>query len=213
MLKRDFEIKRTRKNFSNVAWFYDFWGKITESKAINEAVSISDMGDNIVVLDVGVGTGQLFRRILSENNHGLNFGVDLSAGMLAKAKTKFKSSKANYLLSFGNAFELPYKSESIDYLFSSYVLDLLPEENFNTILNEFSRLLKTHGKGIVITMAMGKYWYNRLWYLAAKYFPALLTNCRPIEISDYLISAGFNIVEKVNISQNTFPSEIIKFQK
>ena len=213
MLKRDFEIKRTQKNFSKVAWFYDLWGKLTEIKAINKAVSISGMGDNIKVLDVGVGTGQLFKRILSENKHGLSFGVDLSSGMLAKAKNKFRSLKVNYLLSFGNAFELPYKSESFDYLFSSYVLDLLPEENFNKILNEFYRVLKTNGTGIVITMAMGNYWYNKLWYLAAKYFPSLLTNCRPIELSAYLASTGFNIIEKANISQNSFPSEIIKFKK
>ena len=212
MLRRDFEITRTQKKFSKVAGFYDSWGKLMESRAINKAVSIAGIGDNINVLDVGVGTGQLFKRILSENKHGLSFGIDLSPGMLAKAKNKFNSMEPNYLLSFGNAFNLPFKNETMDFILSSYVFDLLPVENFSIALTEFKRVLKTNGTGLVITMSMGNEWYNKIWYLTAKYFPSLLTNCRPIEISDYLVSAGFDIIEKINVSQNTFPSEIIKFQ-
>ena len=213
MLKRDFEIKNTQKNFSKIAWFYDFWGKLTESKAISRAVSVSDISDDIRILDVGVGTGQLFNRILSRNKNGLNFGIDLSPGMIAKAKEKFSAAKVKNLLSIGNALQLPYKTESIDYIFTSYVLDLLPEEKFSTVLNEFSRVLKTGGSGIIIMMSMGEKWYNKVWYLLARYFPSILTNCRPVELSRPLTEAGFSIETKQTISQNTFPSEIIKFRK
>ena len=93
------------------------------------------------------------------------------------------------------------------------MLDLLPENSFEKILVEFSRILKSNGRGILITMSMGKKWYNRIWYLASKYFPSLLTNCRPIDLSDYIVSSGFSIEKTETISQNTFPSEIIKFKK
>ena len=213
MLKRDFEILQTQKKFSKVVWFYDYWGKITESKAINEAISVSGISDNIKVLDIGVGTGQLFERIITENKNGLNFGVDLSPGMIAKAKDKFKTVPEKFLLSIGNAFNLPYKNESFDFIFSSYVLDLLPEDKFNIVLTEFKRVLKMNSTGVLITMSMGSKWYNKTWYLLSKYFPSLLTNCRPVSLKHYIKSCGFKIIDSRVISQNTFPSEIIKFVK
>ena len=212
-LPRTFSVKHTQKSYAGVAWFYDYWGKITESKTIKKAVSVSGLSEDLIVLDIGVGTGQLFKKIIEENITGLNFGIDLSPGMIRKAKEKFKSSPIKHLLCLGNAFYLPYKNESFDYIFSSYVLDLLPEDGFAKVIDEFKRVLKTNGTGILITMSIGKNWYNYIWYLAAKYFPSLLTNCRPVALSGYLSSAGFNIIEQETISQNTFPSEIIKFKK
>lgn len=213
LLKRTFSVNKTQKNFSKVAWFYDYWGKITETKAINEAVSISGLGEDLNVLDVGTGTGQLFEKILNENKKGSNFGIDLSPAMISKAKVKFKSSVVKHLLSVGNTFTLPYKSKSFDYIFSSYVLDLLPEDKFDAVLNEFSRVLKDGGTGILIAMKTGGKWYNKFWHTIAEYFPSLLTNCRPVELSDYLVAAGFAVIRKEAIVQNTFPSEIIKFKK
>jgi len=212
-LDRTFSVKQTQKNFSKVAWIYDFWGKLTERKAITEAISMSGISDNQTILDVGVGTGQLFARILKLNRNGFNFAIDLSPKMIAKTKEKLNPIQGKHLLAIGNAFHLPYKNQSFDFVFSSYVLDLLPENSFEKILSEFKRVLKKKGIGIVITMSMGKKWYNKIWFLAAKYFPSLLTNCRPVKLSKYIIAVGFRILKQEMISQSTFPSEIIKFRK
>ena len=213
MLDRTFSTEQIQKNFSKVAWFYDFWGKLTESKSITEAISISGISDDQTVLDIGVGTGQIFERILKVNRNGFNFAIDLSPKMIAKAKEKLNPIPGMHLLAIADAFNLPYKNQSFDYVFSSYVLDLLPENCFVDIIGEFKRVLKEKGIGIVITMSMGQKWYNKIWFLAAKYFPSLLTNCRPVELSSYLVSSGFNVMRREAISQNTFPSEIIKFRK
>ncbi len=162
---------------------------------------------------MGVGTGQLFEKIINKNKTGLNFGVDLSPDMISRAKNKLKTAPEKYLLSLGNVFILPYKNESFDFIFSSYVLDLLPEDSFNTVLKEFYRVLKPNSTGVLITMSMGSKWYNKPWYLLSKYFPSLLTNCRPVNLKRYLEAGSFKIIDNSIISQNTFPSEIIKFVK
>ena len=108
MLSRNFSIYNTQKNFSKVAWFYDYWGSLTESKAIEEVIAISDFGKKTKVLDIGVGTGQLFGRILEQNKSGLNYGIDLSIHMIRKSKRKFKSSSVKNLLSLADAFNLPF---------------------------------------------------------------------------------------------------------
>jgi ubiquinone/menaquinone biosynthesis C-methylase UbiE len=212
ILDRTFSIKQTQSNFSKFVGIYDFWGKLTESKAIEKAVSIFDSSNDMKVLDVGVGTGQLFERVIKINKNGINVGLDLSLEMISKAESKLKPSFNNFSLTIGNAFHLPYKAQSFNFLFSSYVFDLLPENQFGKVIDEFKRVLKPASGGIMITMSRGTKWYNKFWYLLAKYFPKLLTNCRPVDLSDHLAAAGFVIEERKQISQNTFASEIIKFK-
>lgn len=211
MLNRTFSIEQTQKNFSKVVWFYDFWGKLTERKAILKAINISGLSCNNKVLEVGVGTGELLKHMLEQNANGFSAGIDLSIDMLAKAKIKLNTRFSNFALCQGNAFSLPFKKESFDYVFSSYVLDLLPENSFGEVLKEFKRILKKGGCGIVITMSMGNKWYNKIWYLLSKYFPSMLTNCRPVSLAEFIEAAGFKLSDKIIVSQNTFPSEIIRF--
>ena len=213
MLTRTFSKEQTRKNFSGVAWFYDLWGRFTEYKALNMAINISGLTNNVNVIDVGVGTGQLFSRILEINTKGLNSGMDLSLDMINKVNKKFKNTDRKIILAEGNAYNLPYKDEQFDFLFSSYMMDLLPEKDFRFLLSEFNRVMKPGATGLIISMSMGNHWYNRIWFLTAKYFPSLLTECRPVQLSGYLADVKFNITEQKVISQNTFPSEIIKFYK
>jgi len=49
--------------------------------------------------------------------------------------------------------------------------------------------------------------------LGSKKISELLTGCRPVSFKENLIKAGFRIEKKLEISQNTFPSEIIKARK
>ena len=115
ILDRTFSIKQTQSNFSKFVGIYDFWGKLTESKAIEKAVSIFDSSNDMKVLDVGVGTGQLFERVIKINKNGINVGLDLSLEMISKAESKLKPSFNNFSLTIGNAFHLPYKAQSFNF--------------------------------------------------------------------------------------------------
>jgi len=209
ILKRKFSIDKTQKNFSAVTSFYDFWANFTESKAMDSVLSKIKGDINGYVLDIGVGTGDMFYRIVPLNKEGYNVGLDISTQMLFKAKKKLNGKiKSKTILILGNVFNLPFEDNSFDYIFSSYVFDLLPEEEFENVTKEVNRVLKKNGKVVIITMSFGYKWYNKFWFLIAKYFPDLLTNCRPVNLKPYLFDT-FKDVEVINISQNTFPSEII----
>ncbi len=55
--------------------------------------------------------------------------------------------------------------------------------------------------------------FNKFWLWVAQKIPYLLTGCRPVSFKENLIKAGFTIEKSVEISQNTFPSEVIKAKK
>ena len=213
MLQRTFSIKKTQEDFAKVVRFYDLWGRLTEQKAIHEAINISQLKNKMKLLDVGVGTGQLFEQVLKINKDGFNAGIDLSHGMLKRAENKLNGAYNNYGLCSGNAYKLPFRRSSFEFIYSSYVLDLLPENDFEIVLGEINRVMKKDAVAVVLTMTMGNKWYNKIWYLLSKYFPSLLTNCRPVDISDSLLRTGFEIIDRKTVSQNTFPSDIIKFRK
>ncbi len=200
--------------YHQAAKIYDPWARLTEAKAANIAFKQAQVVAGEAVLEVAVGTGLFFARLVAANPTGRNDGVELSPAMLTKALARLEALESdNYHLQSGDAHSLPFPDESFDLLTNNYMLDLLPEAEFDAVLAEFHRVLKPGGRLVVSTMAPGPRWYHRFWGWLADRYPALLTGCRPISIGNHLEAAGFAINSRTFVSQNTFPSEVILARK
>lgn len=213
-LKRELNNKQTIKNYKNVAWFYNSWSWLTESKAAKKVIELANIQNGDHVIEIACGTGLVFQEIVKRNPDGNNFGIDLSDDMLSKAKNLLKKSKLeNYNLQQGDIFNLDLEKGSFDKLINNFMIDLMPEEKFDDILNVFYQLLKPEGTAVISTFSFGTKKINHFWVWTAKHFPKLLTNCRPVDIKSNLEKAGFKILEEIDISQNTFPSKVYKLAK
>ena len=215
VLERSYAPARIRNQYRFVAWFYDGWGKLTEEKAANRLLSLAAPADGSQVLEVAVGTGRLFAEIAARNPSGHLEGIDLSRDMLKRARERIERRviHASWRLQEADAYHLPFEDGSFDYLFNAYMLDLLPLEDFPILLREFWRVLKPQGKLALANFSYGKRKFNHVWYWLAKYAPALLTDCRPVQPERALCAAGFEILHLEEISQNTFPSMIVLARK
>lgn len=212
--KRVFSEDRVKDDYSKVAWFYDIWGRLTESKAAHQVIEKASIQSGDHILEVAVGTGNVFREIVKRNPEGMNEGLDLSGSMLAQAEKKLqKLKKESFHLQTGNAYQLPFDDGTFDLVVNNFMLDLLPENDFEKVLKEFYRVLKPSGRVVISTMAFGHKRINRIWHWIARKFPGLLTGCRPVSMGSYLISAGFTDLVVDTISQNTFPSEVLLARK
>lgn len=214
-LHRDFHAGTIEKNYSKVAWFYNLWSALTESRALEKVLGLANIQNGEQILEVAVGTGKFFQDLVALNSRGRTYGLDISQPMLSVAKKLMKrqGADASYELLHGSAYQLPYEDEKFDLLINNYMFDLLPEKDFPKILSEFSRVLKPGGRLLITYMSFGDKWYNRFWYWLAKTFPGLLTGCRPIDLVQQLEKAGFVNVYAESVSQHTFPSEIISCGK
>ena len=67
-----------RRTYARLFRIYDFWGFLTESKAVGKAIHLADIKYGERVLEVAVGTGFIFEHIVAANNNGQNDGIDLS---------------------------------------------------------------------------------------------------------------------------------------
>lgn len=208
-LKRSFSADKIKSDYAHVAWFYDAWGRLTEDKALQRLFELAKVEDGKQVLEIAVGTGRLFSRLVEHNAHGSNVGLDLSPAMLAHARKRLRSAPANaYRLEEGSAYALPYADSSFDYLFNTFMLDLLPETDYPKLLQEYRRVLRPGGTLGLAVFSFGTRPIHRFWYWLAKHFPSLLTDCRPVRLEPALRAAGFELVNHEEISQLTFPSAI-----
>ena len=150
--------------YDKLSAIYDIWGKLTESHARNRAIELAAIEDGQNILEVAVGTGLAFYEIVKRNPHGNNMGVDLSNGMLEKARKRMKKLSArNYSLNIGTAFDLPVETESVDLLVNNYMFDLISYEDMDKVLVEFKRVLKVGGKLVLVNMTEGETLGSRLY--------------------------------------------------
>ena len=196
--------------YRKIAPGYDLWARLTESKARDRCLEIAAIQNGESVLEVAVGTGLAFERILRANPSGRNEGIDLTKAMLIRAEKRAASAGIeNYRLAVGDAYALDFPDDDFDVLINNYMFDLLPEDDFPTVLAEFRRVLRPGGRLVLVNMTKGVRWYNSIWEWVYRMNPAWLGGCRGVQVLPLLGQIGFVTLGRQYISQMTFPSEVI----
>jgi len=196
--------------YDRLAPVYDIWGALTESKARERAIELAGITDGQNILEVAVGTGIAFYEIVKRNPHGTNTGIDLSRGMLEKARRRLKRlPDAGYRLEVGSAFDLEMADQSIDIMINNYMFDLIPFDEMDGVLREFKRVLKKGGRLVLVNMTgaegFGSGIYERIYNLS----PRLMGGCRGVKLANRLEQNGFRVDSREYVQQMLFPSEVI----
>lgn len=204
------EKDRIADIYRKIALSYDLWAWLTERKARDRCLELAAIQNGEDVLEVAVGTGLAFEKILEVNPSGRNEGIDLTDAMLVgAAKKAAKSGTNNYRLRIGDAYDLDFPDDSFDVLVNHYMFDLLPQHDFLTVLEEFKRVLRPGGRLAMVNMTKGERWYNGIWERIYRINPALLGGCRGVALLPQLEMCGFSQTGREYVSQLTFPSEIV----
>ncbi len=196
--------------YDRLAWIYDVWASLTESKARARALALADIEDGTQVLEVAAGTGLAFAEVVRLNPSGRNVGIDLSPGMLRKAQERLRHNAfSNFELSVGSAFDIKEADASFDLLLNNYMFDLMARDDWPQVLGEYHRVLKPGGRLVISGMTpgegLGSGIYDRLYNLS----PSLMGGCRGIRMTGPLEANGFRVVSRDYVQQMLFPSEII----
>ena len=196
--------------YDKISLFYDIWGKLTESRVAKRALELADIRDGQHILEVAMGTGLVFQEIVRRNPTGKNTGVDLSEGMLAKARRRLsKTGHANFTLTQGTAADLDLEDSCVDLLVSNYMFDLISFKEMPAVLTEFHRVLKPTGRLVLVNMTIGRSLGSRVYDRFYSLFPRLLGGCRGVQMSEILERNRFSVLTREYIQQCLFPSEVI----
>lgn len=198
------------RTYTRIAPFHDGLAVLVEAKARQMGLQWAAVRDGEHVLEVAVGTGLSFRRLLQQNPNGWTEGVDLTPAMLKRARRRAsRSGIATYRLAPGDAYALAFPDASFDLVLNSYMFDMLPVADFVPVLGEFLRVLKPGGRLVMVNMTQGVRWYNHVWEGVYRLYPPLMGGCRGVVVAPFLRDAGFVNARRAYVSQWTFPSEVV----
>jgi ubiquinone/menaquinone biosynthesis C-methylase UbiE len=195
--------------YGRIAWMYDAWAMLTETRARRLCLERAHVVDGERVLEVAVGTGLAFRELVRANPSGLTEGIDLTEAMLARARRKVASLPGRYRLRVGDAHELDFADGAFDLVVNNYMFDLLPEVDFVPVLRELHRVLAPGGRLVVVNMATSTRTRHRFYEWVYRLHPSLLGGCRGVELAPFVREAGFFDVHTERLTQLGFASELV----
>lgn len=205
---------RVVPTYTWIAPVHDVLALLVEAEARSMAHHWAHVQDGEHVLEVAVGTGLSFNRLLQANPNGWTEGIDRTPAMLRRAQHRAqRSGTSRWRLRRGTAYALPFETSTFDLVFNSYMFDLLPVSDFDPVLREFLRVLRPGGRLVMANMTLGPEWYHQVWETFYALHPPLLGGCRGVRVRPFLEEAGFVYLRRAFISQRTFPSEVVYGEK
>ena len=203
-----------RRVYERLAPMYDFWAHLTEAKARRRCLEIAAVREGESVLEVAVGTGIVFAELVRANPSGKNEGLDLTEGMLARARARLaKQGVGSYHLQVADAYDLPFPDRTFDVVVNNYMFDLLPEGDFARVLGEMRRVLVPGGRLVLVNMTKGDSLLESLAEAVYRFRPEWMGGCRSVSLSPHLERAGFVDVKRELVTQMTFPSEVVSARR
>jgi ubiquinone/menaquinone biosynthesis C-methylase UbiE len=210
--------KRVQTLYNFLSPFYECLTRY-ERLSKKKGLEIANIKPGHIVFEGGFGTGQTLMEIaLIVGKEGRAYGLDISQRMVEKTKKRVKKLglARRVELQVGDARKLPYKNESFDAIFNSYMLDLIDTPEIPQVLLEFKRVLKPQGRLILVNMSKRNMWYSNMKVYEWIYSkcPSLLGGCRPVLTKLYLEKLGFRRVKReVVMAGHLVPSEIVWGEK
>jgi len=196
--------------YDRLAGIYDLWGHLAESSARRRALELAAVDDGDRVLEVAVGTGLAFAQLARNNPGGRSLGIDISKGMLARARSRLrKTAPESYVLCRASAMAIPAADATFDVLVNNYMFDLLDEATWPSVIGEFRRVLRPGGRLVLADMTLGEKPGSRVYQRLYRRSPGLMGGCRGVRMSATLAGNGFLVQQREYIQQFLFPSEVI----
>ncbi len=212
-------------SYQEAKTYYDAFGKKQDKQFYEKAAlkkllhhGVFQKAENII--EFGCGTGKVAHTILleyaSEKTHytGLDISqtmIDLTRKRLSEFAERVKVYRTD------GAPIIPEKDESFDRFVSTYVFDLLNEDDIKEGLKEAHRILKSDGylclSGLTHGISVLSRLVEKLVRSLHQLNPSIVGGCRPIHLIQYLAKEQWEIIHNSVILSFGVPSEVVIAKK
>jgi ubiquinone/menaquinone biosynthesis C-methylase UbiE len=206
--------------------FYDWLGSkqdsqhFYEDKAIDVLIEAGEFNRARTIYEFGCGTGRLAEQLLKKHlqSNTQYYAVDISTTMVALTRHRLeKYGKRVHVMQPQGEVQTQFKEDYFDRFVSTYVLDLLGKKQIIAVIGEAHRMLQEGGLLALASLSYGERIFPKLittaWKTVYRINPKLVGGCRPLELSDYLLSNEWKIRSKQKLSQFGITSEILVAEK
>lgn len=202
--------------------YYDRLGSLLDSQVFYEKAALEELAQNCAmekgqaVFELGCGTGRFARHLLKSGlpSSATYYAVDLSGTMVELARKKLRpwGERATVVQTQGET-SYPLPDGSVDRFVSTYVLDLMEEEELQAQLSEAHRLLRSGGLLGLASLTYGDTLVSRLvtrlWAKIHGLNPLLVGGCRPIRLLPRLSPGHWKPVHHRVVRAFGVPSEVV----
>lgn len=155
------QLRLLKNHYNFLSRFYDISDWFFETFRYKQIRPIVWSYARGKTLDLGVGTG---RNIPYYPNHfDKTVGVDLSEGMIVRAKKRASQYGKSLEFYQMDATALNFPDNSFDSIVSTFMFCVLPNEYQLQALHESWRVLKTGGRLVLLEYAYSKNFFRKLW--------------------------------------------------
>jgi ubiquinone/menaquinone biosynthesis C-methylase UbiE len=181
------------------------------SRAHRQALAASGIRNGMRILEVAIGSGEMFHRLLQVNRDGETVGVDLSPNMAARTQSRVRAAfpSSNAHCHAADARNLPFPDASFDAIVCCYLFELLSEDDMTNALAEFRRVLRQEGRLTTILICQSLTAFNAMYKVCTKLAPAFWGRQIEKRLPRMLSLQGFSIRGDHNVRQIFYPSRII----
>lgn len=184
------EVK-IRKYYDRISTRYDQRWKNYITHTLSFLKTWAAIPPSATVLDVGCGTGEFERLLLSEQTKQCIVGVDISEKMLSIASQKCLAYPYVYFKP-ASAVALPFENDSFDLIVSANAFHFFPCPE--TALAEMRRVLKPEGQVFILDWCRD-YLICQICDLLLKIFDPSHEQCyTQSELHNFLENAGLRVV-------------------
>jgi ubiquinone/menaquinone biosynthesis C-methylase UbiE len=140
--------RQTRQIYDLVAGIYPLSTLLFHEKAHKVALSRSGITDEMRVLEVATGSGEMLRRLAGVNRKGLTCGFDLSPNMAARTQRLARREQpgAKIHCQAVDARRMPFRDGAFDAVVCCYLLELLGPDGITDTMDEIHRVLRPGGR-------------------------------------------------------------------
>jgi len=201
--------------------FYDRFGskqdlqRIYEDPAIEVLLRHGAFERARAVVEFGCGTGRFAARLLEQPLPAAAsyVGFDISRTMvqLAQRRVADWAGRAQVQLTDGSP-SLPLASASCDRFLSTYVLDLLSEQEIGALLREARRVVAPGGRLCLASLTFGQTAPSRLvarlWSGLHALSPKLVGGCRPLHLAA-LVAPQWRVLQREVVCSFGICTEVV----
>jgi ubiquinone/menaquinone biosynthesis C-methylase UbiE len=214
-LPNPLRVERLAEIYTRTAAFYD--GVVAAKQAPAKLAAIKALarqpGERF--LEIGVGTGWAFQRIVDVSGGERAYGLDVASGMLDVAHDMLEAAgHANAGLLLGDGRALPFAAASFDCVLNTHTFEVMAEHDIAAMLDDMLRVLRPGGRAAIVNLtdatdggvedeAMIADWKSR--YEAD---PEFFGGARPLQLAAMLRSHGFGNITRSYVGPD-WPSEVL----
>lgn len=204
----------TRRIYDAVAPFYTVSARLFHADAHRAVLAAADVVNGTRVLELAIGSGELFTRLVKANPDGQTVGVDLSPKMAAYSqdavRRRFPGAFAH--CQAADARWLPFPAASFDNVICCYLFELLPPGEVPKALAELRRVLRPDGRLTLTLVAQNKSSFNAAYRLGSRILPAFWGRQIDRDMAHLLPACGFVLKTDTYLRQGFYASHVVSAQ-